>query len=308
MRILLLCCILVTFSLNLFGQKIAVNKIEKLDLSDTGAFFYPQFSPDGNKLYFTSANYHGMWQLDLPTSQLAQINNYSGAGLSPVFTQNGEYLIFKKEEYLKHKKYSSIVAYNLKTKSETVLEETNRSLTLPFLSTSGELVYKKKNKYYSFKQDLSDKTEKFTGKIIDSNKSNLILLENGSPNTLNVSVDTKFLWASLSPDQSKILFTKAGTGTFISDLLGNILVELGNANAPVWSPDGKWVVYMDDEDNGYHYTSSEIFIISENGTQKLQVTNTDNEIEMYPKWAPSGDKIVFNTNTGIIKIAYLVFE
>ena len=148
----------------------------------------------------------------------------------------------------------------------------------------------------------------FSGKVIDTGNSNLVLYEDGNTVTLNLSEESRYLWASLSPDQSKILFTKAGEGTFISDLQGNILLELGNANAPHWSPDGNWIVYMDDKDNGYYYTASEIFVVSADGSKKYQITDTDHEIEMYPQWAPDMNGLIFHTITGIIKIAHLEVE
>ena len=37
-------------------------------------------------------------------------------------------------------------------------------------------------------------------------------------------------------------------------------------------------------------------------------TKSDNEIEMYPQWAPDGTKLVFHTLTGKIKIAQLEVE
>ena len=97
------------------------------------------------------------------------------------------------------------------------------------------------------------------------------MYEDSNPITLNFSEGSQYLWASLSPDQSKILFTKAGEGTYTSDLQGNILVEFGNANAPRWSPDGNWIVYMNDKDNGYYYTASEIFVVSADGSKKYQI-------------------------------------
>jgi len=307
MKFLFIVFFLVIIPLSIFGQDITVSQIEIVDTNDKTAF-YPQFSPDGNKLYYTSADYTGIWEFDFDKNKSIQINNYPGAGLSPVITKDGLNIVFKKDEFKNRRKYSSIVVYNLKTKTEQILEEQNRYLTRPIISTSGDIVYKKKNKFNIYNQDLSSKISAFSGKLIDTNNSNLVLYEDSNPITLNFSEGSQYLWASLSPDQSKILFTKAGEGTFISDLKGNILVELGYTNAPVWSPDGNWIVFMNDKDDGHQFTSSDIYIVSQDGTSKYQITNSENEIEMYPQWAPDGSKIVFNTIDGIIKIVHLDIE
>ncbi|MCK4295874.1 MAG: PD40 domain-containing protein, partial [Candidatus Marinimicrobia bacterium] len=112
----------------------------------------------------------------------------------------------------------------------------------------------------------------------------------------------QYIWLSISPDKSKLLFTLAGRGTFITDLNGNALIELGYANAPMWSPDGNWVVYMVDEDDGYRITASDIYAVSSDGKEKVQLTNTQNTIEMHPNWSPSMDKIVFDTIEGNIML------
>jgi Tol biopolymer transport system component len=307
MRVFVSTIILVFLSLGLFGQEITVNKIEIINTNNNPAF-YPQFSPDGNKLYYTSANYSGIWEYNINNYKNSQINNYIGAGMSPVFTNDGNAIVFRKDEYKNRRKHSSIVAYNFKSKSEIILEADNRYLTLPVKSTNGSIVYKKKNKFQIFSQDLKSKINNFNGKLIDANNDNLILYEDSNPITLNFSEDSQYLWASLSADQSKMLFTKAGEGTYVSDLKGNVLVELGYGNAPVWSPDGKWIAYMVDKDDGHQFTKSDIYIVSEDGQSKYKVTESEHEIEMYPQWSPDGIKIVFNTIDGIIKIAHLEFE
>ena len=86
------------------------------------------------------------------------------------------------------------------------------------------------------------------------------------------------------------------------------LVELGYANAPVWSPNGNWVAYMVDKDDGHQITSSDIYVVSQDGSKKYQITKSVNEIEMYPQWAPDGNKLVFHTTNGKIKIAQLDVE
>jgi Tol biopolymer transport system component len=292
----------------LFGQQIKSIELEEIEIDDNQVFYFPKFTPDAENLLLTKSNQQGIWIYNLENQLLDQINNDMGAGFSPVFSGDNAHIIFRKDTYKNRKKYSSIFAYNLETKKEIMLEQENRYLAHPSKTTSGEIVYKKKNNFISYDQDLSRKSESFNGKLIDTSEPGLILYENGNPVILDESTENNYLWASLSPDQSKILYTKAGYGTYISDLKGNFLADLGYANAAVWSPDGNWIAYMVDRDNGYYYTESEIYISSKDGMNKYQVTETENEIEMYPQWAPESRQIVFHTTTGSIKIARLKME
>ena len=46
--------------------------------------------------------------------------------------------------------------------------------------------------------------------------------------------DESYYWVSLSPDETKILYSTAHHGTCICDLQGNLLRSLGRLNAPKW--------------------------------------------------------------------------
>jgi len=306
MKFSLILFIIFSLCFTIYGQQISIKEIETVETVNNA--FYPIFSPDGNKIYYTSYNYTGLWTYNLNNEKSEKLNSHSGAGFSPVFTKDGKNIVYRKEVFENRRKYSSIVAFNLETKTESVLEEQNRYLTRPIRTTTGDIVYKKKNKFFAYDQQLKNKTNSFSGKLIDLNNSNLVVYEDDNPITLNFSNENQYLWASLSPDQTKILFTKAGIGTYVSDLQGNTLVELGYANAPVWSQDGMWIAYMVDKDDGHQITSSDIFVVSQDGSKKFQITKSDNEIEMYPQWDPEGTKLVFHTNSGKIQIAHFESE
>jgi Tol biopolymer transport system component len=55
------------------------------------------------------------------------------------------------------------------------------------------------------------------------------------------------------------------------------------------------------EDDGHDYTSSDIYIINVDGTQKTNLTSTNDMIEMNPCITPDGKSIVFDlVNDGSI--------
>jgi len=92
-------------------------------------------------------------------------------------------------------------------------------------------------------------------------------------------------------------------------LAGNILVDLGKkCHAPKFSPDGKWVVYMRDFDNGSNYTDSEIWVVSSDGQNRIQLTDTKNVIEMYPEWSADGKNIVCAGLNGKILVYELEYS
>lgn len=107
------------------------------------------------------------------------------------------------------------------------------------------------------------------------------------------------LWASLSPDGSKLLFTAldpkknwemtvqvaAADGSGPKPLLGK------KTMMAAWSPDGKWIAYtgagMGDQ--------PDLFVAASDGSHRRQLTRTL-ESEVGPCWSPDG-RLYFNRMT-----------
>jgi Tol biopolymer transport system component len=292
----------------LIGQNVAVKKITKAVPQIEGEFYYPKFNPDGSQLLLTTANYKGLWIYDLGEKQLSQLNFYSGAGYSSVFSDDGLKIIYRADEFMGMRKYSSLIVQDLKSGNETLVEQNIRNLSVPEVLTNGQIFYTK-----DFNAGVFDhRTNKSTNSKVEASvaytENYKIALYNKERIELQPLGKNNYIWVSISPQQDRILFTVPGKGTYISDLEGNILVELGYANAPVWSPNGNYVAYMVDKDDGYKVTSSEIFVASANGKNKYQITNTSDINEMYPNWSQSGSKLTFNSTEGDIFIAELRIE
>jgi len=109
--------------------------------------------------------------------------------------------------------------------------------------------------------------------------------------------------AQLSPDESKIMTKNSRGDILILDLEGNVLSSLGvgvyegwtpdkgAGGYEEWSPDSKQIVYVLMVESEYYIEKSDIFIINWDGTNKKQITNTPDEIEVEPIWSPDGTKL-----------------
>src|SRR6266576_2906883 len=60
--------------------------------------------------------------------------------------------------------------------------------------------------------------------------------------------------------------------------------------APAWSPDGKWIAYMSDYDGDEQW---DIFLVSPNTGQVVNLTNTREIAEESPTWSRDGKWIVY---------------
>jgi Tol biopolymer transport system component len=81
---------------------------------------------------------------------------------------------------------------------------------------------------------------------------------------------------------------------YVMNIDGTGLINLGKGYRPKWSPDNQHLTYIITEDDGHQILSSEIYTIKIDGTEKLNLTNTEDKIEMNPEWSPDGSKIAFD--------------
>jgi len=264
----------------------------------------PQFSPDGKKILFTQFGFKGLWLYDLEQKSLVQINDYTGAGYEPVFTADGKQIVFRTDEYINKRKYSSLAVQNLDDRKIEHLTDKVRHLSPAIMLNSDQLVYKVSDKVKSLRLS-SDKSNQSnvsgdTYGYIDYGK--IIIVNDGVQKELVPVENSDYIWFSLSPDKNEFIFTVVGGNTFIVDINGNLLADLGNANSPKWSPDGKWIVYMVDEDDGHVITASDIWTYNIENKTKTQLTKTSDIHEMYPDWSPQVDKIVCALTSGQIAV------
>jgi len=290
-----------------FAQDVKVNKITQITDLSQGEYYYPKFSTDNSKIFFSSATYAGIWYYDVNTKQVNNITKEDAAGYDFTTSPDGKEVIYRTYKMADMKRIFSVVSQNIDTKETKVLVADRKDLYPPKFTTDNKLSFAVNSKLESINyKENAAQLQKVSEKpvvIIDNQK--IVLFVNGETKTLAPLGEGNYIWPSVSPDNQKLLFTFAGHGTYVSDLNGNIITEIGVANAPQWSPDGKWIVYMVDKDNGQKVTDSEIFIVSADGTKKINITNSKDVYEMYPAWSPDGKRVAFNSEDGKIFIVDL---
>lgn len=107
-----------------------------------------------------------------------------------------------------------------------------------------------------------------------------------------------YIWASMSPDGSKVMFFAAGKGIYVTDLKGNVLATPGNYEAPVWYGN-EHIVAMRATDDGHQYASSQIVLLTADGSQ-LQALTRPESMTMNPSASIQASKVVYNTIDGRI--------
>lgn len=201
----------------------------------------------------------------------------------PVFSQDGAGLLYTSENY------KGLYLYDLKSKTSQKLTDADGAGYNDYRMAKADA-----RMGSPVKKTISAYTEKLQ----------LIVERNGVRKVLEpLPKGSRYLWGSLSPDQSRILFTATGKGSYICDLNGRILSGIGYLNAPVWYGN-TMVVGMVDKDNGESITASSITVVSVDGKQRQALTPIA-EIAMYPAADIESGKIAYNTLEGEIRVLEL---
>jgi len=287
------------------SQEMRIVKKEQLTYPSQGSFYFPRFTPDGSKIFFARDNFRGISYFDLKTWQLNELNTEYGSGYGFSFSSDSKYIFFRKDEFKEGLKYSSIYKQDITSKKKEIILKESREVTPPAITKNGNCFFTQKGKvkYISQQGKQLGKSQRLKeSPVILNEDGNLYVFRKGSKKLINPNGRASYIWAELSPDSKYIVYTVAADQTYICDINGKIKYKLGYANAPKWSPDGKWILFMDDKNDGNDYTSSELWVTSIDGSKRIQLTKTDNEIELYPDWSPSGNKITYHSLDGNIFI------
>lgn len=287
--------IAVLLTLSFLSHAQSVQVISRETLPQKG--MYPFFNVLGDKLLYTTDGFSGLNLLNLSSKQVIEITKDAGAGYEPRFAPDDSKVFYRRTSYVNNRRYNAVSSYDLKSKASVELLSPQRSLNKIQPLKNGVLAF-------SGKHLLRATTEKSnqTPVFVTANEDLKIVLYADKIQYLNPlnMPESRYIWVSLSPDCKKILFTAAGKGTYICDLKGKILDTLGYLNAPVWFGD-KYVVGMEDKDDGQRMVSSKIVMISLDNKAKT-VISSNATIAMYPTASGNANRIAYHTENNEIEL------
>lgn len=299
--------ILLAYSFS-FAQSVKVLETKQIQIENNMEAFYPFFGKDNSQIFFTTDNYKGLYTVDADSKQYSVISELNGAGYNPLLIDD-ETIVYRTHQIIEGRKYQSVTAHEMQTGRKSTLEKDQRKLKLPYQMQSSSLLMINDNQL--------DKKQMPNSKLSKSNNTtnavyvednNLIYVTGNETKQLNPLGKGVYVWESISNNGTMILFTFGNKGAFICDLEGNIIDNIKEAHFPKFSPDDKYISYMIDKDDGYNYTSSDIYVYSLESKNSFPITQTSDSIEMYANWSKSGNQLIYNTINGQLFISTLQFE
>jgi len=293
MRTVVLIMILI-LSAEAYSQSIKARSVKNVTPGTGGSYLLVGVVPGSGHLLLSGEGYNGLSLLDLHTGSVSVISTEAGAGYEPSATADGRKIFYRSDSFSENRKYSSVWCYDMPTGDKELLVEKGRDVSPPAVAGNSVLLV-----------SASEARIEQKGIALKSGNDRLfvvieemmpVLYRGGERKSLMPNGEGFYIWASLSPDGTKILYNYQGRGSFICDTEGRILHDLGRINAPKWYND-RLVIGMDDKDDGHMITSSELVFYSLGDKTGKPLTATPDRSEMFP-FAAGKRKIAFSTDDG----------
>ncbi len=289
-------CAITAFALQTMVAQPRLTRTEVIPVETSRRWTQPRFAPDGASIYFTASDFSGIWKHTLADRKTVAIVVEPGAGGAFTIAPDGRSIVYRRTSYPagSRERVQEIVHRDLSAKTSTILA-TGRSLSAPaFADGKPTFIENGKQKNLSLRRSSANIT------ILGIEETKIALNRNGVKLLLDPLGKGRYIWPALSPNKDRIVAYQMEEGTFVCDLEGNVLARLGKRNAPSWTRDGRWLVYMNDQDDGQRILASDLMMVTPDNSAAFPLTNTPNVGEMYPNCSPTENKIVCNTLDGRI--------
>jgi Tol biopolymer transport system component len=284
----------VVIGITLINAQISVISMQELPVPHIQQWNQPVFSPTGKEIYLTNVEYNGIWQYSLETHLLKEITTDSHSGYDFSLSEDGTKLAYRTTvqpgDHITRKQQS--VELSLKTGEKKILLNGN-SVGLPRFSQNDVI---QPETYRSGVMHSSQPQR--PPQVLGVEDGKIVVIQQSSKRSVDPLANGRYIWPSLSTDAKKIAAVEMDRGAFVCDLDGSNVIRIGKCNAPRWTRSGHWIIGMEDTDDGHQITGSEIVAVSEDGTQRIMLTATPAQHEMYPAVSKTEDRIVAVTSDG----------
>lgn len=277
------------------------NKLHWLIGDGDHYYMHPVWSPNGSKIAFTGSNYKGLWVMQADGSAVKKISDEAAAGWGFEWSADSESILTRVAKFNNHRRLNAVKYFEIADNNSVQLTEYMSIFPgLPhWIEFDRRILLYNKNRpriIESQKADIdlnSDIYPRYTC-FLNGTKIGVYDNQNGKIRLLDPLNAEGYLNPTVSKDGSKIAFEKYGGNLYVMNTDGSNITDLGIGYSPDWSPDNKKIVFTITEDNGYRFTSSDLYIIDIHTLQKTNITNSTDKLEMHPDWSPDGKRIIFD--------------
>ncbi|MFW6257505.1 MAG: TolB family protein [Prolixibacteraceae bacterium] len=241
---------------------ILITGCEKSDFGffrkNSGIAFISKRTPDSPEWSLMSMNFDG--------SEQKEITSLSTRCQKPVVSNSGKMLLFV---HLSEDFFYELYSVNIDGSNLFLIDRADRYCGLADWSNDDSKIIYSKNR-----DESTDEKQLILYDFFSKEKK--VMASEGDNSCATFSAGNKIAWCRR---------TSSGCDIYVMDINGNNKKAIvSDAWNPVWSPDGKRIIYQSAIENG----SSQIFIANADGSDKKQLTSSWSS-RIWPGWPPDGN-------------------
>lgn len=250
-------------------------------------------SPQGDYLLLSSDTKQGLLKWDIETSSATTLTDDDGAGSDVLISEDGQQIVYSQVSYKNNRRHQAVKTINLNNNKKRSLLSATRHLqgydidgsTVAIMGDGKLSLHSLQGRQSALSRPVL--THYHLKLYVNHHDETYQLAPNG--------LDEHYIWGSLSPDGSKVLYYVSGHGAFVCDIDGKNVIAMGNLTAPKWW-DNNIIVGMKETDDEYKIIHSSIVARTLDGVE--QVLTGEDVVATYPLPSSRSGRIAFSTPDG----------
>lgn len=251
---------------------LTVSPAEKVATGSAG--HNPLLSPDGTILLYSAVDHTGLNAIDLNTNKITRLDDAPGAGFAPVFSTDGKTVVYRTAALVDGLMYRDV-------RTVEVENGTGRRLA-PMSRDAADLAQYAGHTDYVF-----------------ANTNHIDIVRDGKTTQIKPLDDAhSYLWASMSPDGTKLLFVEPFKGVFVADANGSNPVRIAlKGDFPAWAGNN-YITFTESHDDGYVILDSTLKVYDLSTGVTLNLTADD--VKVGESTSAANGTVVYSTLEGEI--------
>lgn len=290
---------LLSVSAHLLAQPKAASEPGIL-ISEKGQFFvHAAWSPDGETLAFSSANFNGIWLADANGENKRLLTADEAAGFGFSWSPDGKHILARTAVTENRRRFHQVKVFDTQKASYVILQDKTRQLNgLPVFTPDGSqvaMVMDNNLELKSLGQKSPLKAANDASVVYPVNHKMMSTQLASRESKELAGFEGRFIFNQrLSPDGKKVVFQVQGLGLYVVNTDGTGLTHLGHGEYASWMPDSDYVVVSMVEDNGHVITGGELYAINVNTGESHHLTAHTEITALKPAVSPDGLRVAFD--------------
>ena len=277
------------------AQVMNVTSIERLEMPDNnlGTTQAVAISPQGDYLLLSTDTKQGLVKWDFDTRKATTLTADPGTGSDVRISADGKQVVYSQVSYSDKRRHEAVKSCDLESgKTKTLVKPTRQLQGFDVENSTAVTVTDGRLKTHALK----GKAATLTRPVLSRHHLKIYITRDGVTSLLAPNgPDEHYIWASLSPEGTQVLYYVSGYGAFVCDTEGNHVMSMGNLTAPKWW-DNNTIIGMDEVDDEYNIVSSSLVACTLDG--RRQVLTGNDVIATYPLPCSEAGKIAFSSPDG----------